>query len=133
MSRQRVLVVDAEEEYLVLLQEILRHLGHDADGVASAHQALQRIAECNYDLIIADTSLPGASVAYFHQQLGALRPELARRMLFISGRLVSAEIMTFLARACYPLVKKPFSVADIEMGIQQALEGHKNPCPIADH
>jgi CheY-like chemotaxis protein len=128
-----VLVVDAEDEYLVLLQEILRHLGHDADGVTSAHQALQRISECHYDLIIVDTYLSGASVAYFHQQLGALQPELARRLIFVSGRLVSAEIMTFLARACCPLVKKPFSVADIETGIQQALEGSRNPSPIADH
>ena len=32
VGRRRVLVVDADEENLALLQEVVHHLGHDADG-----------------------------------------------------------------------------------------------------
>ncbi len=131
LGRRRVLVVDAEEENLVLLQEVVHHLGHDADGSSSAQDALQKIADRDYDLIITDMHLPGMDGLYFYQQLGDLRPELAQRMIFISGKLLSAEIVTFLGRVGCPLIKKPFSVADIEMGMRRALEVSTNAIP--DH
>jgi CheY-like chemotaxis protein len=120
-GRQRVLVVDAEEENLALLQEVLHHLGHDAERGSSAQEALQKIADRDYDLIITDMHLPGMDGLYFYQQLRELRPELARRVIFISGRLLSDEIGAFSGRVGCPLIKKPFSVADIEMGMRRVL------------
>ena len=87
VGRRRVLVVDADEENLALLQEVVHHLGHDADGSSSAQQALQKIADRDYDLIITDMHLPGMDGLYLYQRLRDLRPELAQRVIFISGRL----------------------------------------------
>jgi CheY-like chemotaxis protein len=120
-ERQRVLVVDAEEENLVLLQEVLHHLGHEAERGSSAQEALQKIADRNYDLIITDMHLPGMDGLCFYQQVKELRPELAQRVIFISGGLLSDEIGAFSGRVGCPLIKKPFSVADIEMGMRQVL------------
>ena len=100
-------------------------------GVSSAQEALQKIADRDYDLIITDMHLPGMDGLYFYQQLRELRPELAQRVIFISGRLLSDEIGAFLGRVGCPLIKKPFSVADIEMGMRQALEVSTNAVP--DH
>jgi CheY-like chemotaxis protein len=121
VGRRRVLVVDADEENLALLQEVVHHLGHDADGGSSAQQALQKIADRDYDLIITDMHLPGMDGLYLYQRLRELRPELALRVIFISGRLLSDEGGAFLERVGCPLIRKPFSVADIEMGMRQAL------------
>ena len=107
---------------LALLQEVVHHLGHDADGSSSAQQALQKIADRDYDLIITDMHLPGMDGLYLYQRLRELRPELAQRVIFISGRLLSDEVGAFLGRVGCPLIRKPFSVADIEMGMRQALE-----------
>jgi two-component system NtrC family sensor kinase len=56
-----------------------------------------------------------------YQRLRELRPELADRVIFISGRLLSDEIDTFCNRVGCPLIKKPFSVVDIDMAMRQAL------------
>jgi two-component system NtrC family sensor kinase len=122
VRRQRVLVVDANETNLALLQEIVRHLGHDADGSSSAQQALEKIANRDYDLIVTDMHLPGLDGLYLHQRLMELRPWLAQRMIFISGISLSNEVDVFLGRVGCPLIRKPFSVADIELGMRQALE-----------
>jgi two-component system, NtrC family, sensor kinase len=122
VRRQRVLVVDANETNLALLQEIVRHLGHEADGSSSAQQALEKIANRDYDLLVTDMHLPGPDGLYLHQRLMELRPWLAQRMIFISGRSLSDEADEFLGRVGCPLIRKPFSVADIELGMQQALE-----------
>jgi two-component system, cell cycle sensor histidine kinase and response regulator CckA len=121
VGRRRVLVVDADETSLALLQEVVRHLGHDADEGSSAQQALQKIADRDYDLIITDMHLPGMDGLYLYQRLRELRPELAQRVIFISGRLLSDEVGVLLDQVGCPLIRKPFSVADIEMGMRQAL------------
>jgi CheY-like chemotaxis protein len=131
MQRQRVLVVDANETNLALVQEIVRHLGHEADGISSAQQALEKIASCDYDLIVTDMHLPGLDGLYLHQRLMERKPWLAQRMIFISGISLSHEVDAFLGQVGCPLIRKPFSVADIELGIRQALEVRANIVP--DH
>jgi two-component system, cell cycle sensor histidine kinase and response regulator CckA len=121
MGRRRVLVVDADEKNLALLQEVAHHLGHDVDGSSSALQALQKIANRDYDLIITDMHLPGMDGLYLYQRLKVLRPGLAQRVIFISGRILKEEVGIFFERVGCPLIRKPFSVADIEMGMRQAL------------
>jgi CheY-like chemotaxis protein len=122
VGHRRILVVDADEGNLTLLQEVVHHLGHDADGSPSAQQALQKLANRDYDLIITDMHLPGMDGLYLYRRLKELRPELAQRVIFISGRLLSDEVGAFLDRVGCPLIKKPFSVADVEMGMRRALE-----------
>jgi CheY-like chemotaxis protein len=121
LRRRRVLVVDAVAENRILLQEVVRHLGHGADAGSSAQEALQKIAERHYDLVITDMHLPGMDGLALYQRLREQRPELADRVIFISGRLLSDEIDTFCNRVGCPLIKKPFSVVDIDMAMRQAL------------
>lgn len=122
-GRRRVLVVDADEKNLALLQEIVRHLGHDPEVGSSAQQALEKIADNNYDLIIIDMHLPSVDGIHLYQRLRTLRPGLAQRVIFISGGVISDEVCVFLERAGCHLVRKPFSVADIEAGMRQAFGG----------
>jgi DNA-binding NtrC family response regulator len=123
VRRTRILVIDADEKNLALLQEIVHHLGHDPEGATSAQQALQKIAASDYGLIITDMYLPDTDGLHLYQQLGTLQPGLAQRMIFIAGGATSDEMSIFLERiGCY-LVRKPFSVADIEAGMRHVLGG----------
>jgi hypothetical protein len=42
-------------------------------------------------------------------------------VIFISGRVLKEEVGTFFDQVGCPLIRKPFSVADIEIGMRQAL------------
>jgi two-component system, cell cycle sensor histidine kinase and response regulator CckA len=84
---------------------------------------LQNIAERDYDLIIADIHLPEMDGLDLYQRLRAPRPGLAQRMIFVSSGALSDEVDAFLERVGCPLIRKPFSVADIATGMRQALGG----------
>jgi CheY-like chemotaxis protein/nitrogen-specific signal transduction histidine kinase len=123
VGRTRVLVIDADEKSLALLQEIIRHLGHDSEGTTSVQQALQKVAANDYGLIISDMHLPGMDGLHLYQQLKTLQSGLARRAIFITGGATSDELSIFLERVGCCLVRKPFSVADIEAGMRHVLGG----------
>ena len=57
----RVLLVEDHEELQRLLAEVIRELGHEAEGVNSSREAQRRLATGSYDLVIADICLPDDS------------------------------------------------------------------------
>jgi DNA-binding response OmpR family regulator len=65
--------------------------------------------------------LPSLDGVHLYQRLRLLRPELAQRVIFISSGILSDEVSIFLERVGCPLIRKPFSVADIEASIRQVL------------
>jgi CheY-like chemotaxis protein len=69
----RVLLVEDHEELQRLLAEVIRELGHEAEGVNSSREAQLRLATGSYDLVIADICLPadsGYKVAELAEALG---------------------------------------------------------------
>jgi DNA-binding response OmpR family regulator len=121
---KRVLVVDDDETSLSLLQDIVCHLGHEVDGVFSAQEAVERIAQREYDVLIADITLSHADDAHLYQQVQTLRPELAQRTIFTSAELVRDDTLVFLEQTAQPCVRKPFSIDEIEASIRQTLSPH---------
>lgn len=59
MSKGRLLVADDEETFLISTAELFRHQGYEVDAVADADQALEKIEEDGYDVLIADIRMPG--------------------------------------------------------------------------
>jgi two-component system, NtrC family, sensor kinase len=118
---RRVLVVDDDEKSLSLLQDIVRHLGHEVEGVFSAQEALERIATHKYDLLIADITMSHADDAHLYQQVQTLRPELAQRTIFTSAELIRDDALAFLEQTSHRFVPKPFSIAELEGSIRQTL------------
>jgi DNA-binding response OmpR family regulator len=123
VRRERILVVDADEKDLALLQEIVHHLGYTPEGATSSQQALTKIAAHDYGLIITNMCLPSMDGLHLYQQLRTLQPGLAQRVIFISGGATGDEVSVFLERVGCHLVRKPFSVADIEAAMRHILGG----------
>ena len=65
--------------------------------------------------------LPHVDELHLYQRVRLLRPKLAQRVIFISDGILSDEVSVFLDRVGCPLIRKPFSVADIEASIRQVL------------
>jgi hypothetical protein len=118
-DKARVLVIDADEENLALLQEIVNHLGHEVEGVFSVEEALGRIIEQEFDVLIADVGMPDTAGRPLNQQIRALRPELAEHTIFTSGDSISDDYLSYLEQQGCPVVRKPFSIPDIEARIRQ--------------
>jgi CheY-like chemotaxis protein len=105
--RGTVLVVDDEASVGDVLRRVLR--GHDVTAVTSAAEALARLdAGERYDVILSDLMMPAMSGMELHAEVSRRSPEVAARMVFISGGAFTPTAHAFLDRVVNERVEKPF-------------------------
>lgn len=119
---KRVLVIDSDEKNLALLQDVVRHLGHQVEGVYSPQELLERIVRESYDLLIIRIDLPGIDGPALYRRVHLIRPGLAQHAIFLADDMLSDEHSRFLEQLSCPLLRKPFSIADIEATMRRALQ-----------
>jgi signal transduction histidine kinase/ActR/RegA family two-component response regulator len=109
-GRSRVLVVDDEP---LVRTVVSRTLGreHEIVTAASAREALERLARGEgFDLVLSDLQMPGQTGMDLHAELTRVAPELARRMIFLSGGAYTEEARAFLEREGVECLEKPFDL-----------------------
>jgi two-component system NtrC family sensor kinase len=117
-----VLVVDDEQSIRRLLTGILEMDGHRVDTAANGEEALDRIAQQRYDLIITDIKMPDLDGPSLYRRLVKLDPVLAAHTIFITGDTVSPDTRRFLEDVTNPCLAKPFRVREVRETIAAVLE-----------
>ncbi len=117
----RVLVVDDEEPVANLLARLLRDLGHQPTVVNGGTEALERIAREQFDLILSDVKMPGMSGFELHQTIKQTNPELAARLVFVTGDMLSAATQARIAQSGNPYIAKPFAIERLETLVRALL------------
>jgi two-component system NtrC family sensor kinase len=105
----RVLVVDDEEPIRMALERFLTTAGHQVVTVSSGSEAIWR-AEGDevFDAVLLDMRMPDVSGQQIFQRWSADRPDLAARVVFLTGDIVSADLQAFLVSTGRPYLPKPF-------------------------
>ncbi|MDQ3364703.1 MAG: PAS domain S-box protein [Myxococcota bacterium] len=117
----RILVVDDEALVGISVKRILR--AHDVHMLNSAKEALARcVAGEAYDLILCDLMMPDMTGMELHGELLRACPELAGRMIFMTGGAFTPEAREFLS-ATEDHVEKPFDSAGLRALVQRRLAG----------
>ncbi|MBC7225526.1 MAG: response regulator, partial [Anaerolineae bacterium] len=111
--RGRILVVDDEPGVCELIRRALAARGHTVDIAETVDQALAQLEPGKYQAIVCDIRMPGQGGIVLHTHLAEVAPDLARRVLFMTGSLLDAEIGAFLARSGCPQLRKPFELPDL--------------------
>jgi two-component system, NtrC family, sensor kinase len=122
VSTRHVLVVDDEEGLGQLLGRLLRDLGYQASVVHSGKAALELLNQHHFDLILSDIKMPGISGFDLHDQLREMRPELAQRMVFVSGDTLSPATQNRIAQSGNLLIAKPFAIDSIAETLTRLLD-----------
>ncbi len=122
MSPRRVLVVDDEPGIREVLQELLTASGYTVDTAADGCQAMKRIENNHFDLLISDICMPEMDGPELHRRIRDKDESLARRMIFLTGDTVSPKSRTFLEATGNRWLSKPFNIADVENAVQTLLE-----------
>jgi two-component system NtrC family sensor kinase len=117
----RVLVVDDEEPVANLLARLLRQLGHEPEVVNSGAEALERIQHDSFDLVLSDVKMPGMSGFELHQTIKQINPELASRLVFVTGDMLSAATQARIAQSGNPYIAKPFAIERLEALVRALL------------
>ena len=109
-DRLRVLVLEDEDVVGKLLQEVLRGaFGCSVDLAVNGTEALRCVVENRYALVVSDIRMPEMNGMEFYLHLRELRPELAKRLVFVTGHAGDKAMEEELAHWSVPVVAKPFT------------------------
>jgi two-component system NtrC family sensor kinase len=117
----RVLVVDDEESIRLLLRDILEMDGHRVELAGSGIEAWQHLDAGDLDIIVTDMKMPGMDGATFYKELRRRDPDLARRLIFITGDTVSSDTRSFLQQVQNPVLSKPFKIGPLRDAMEEVM------------
>jgi signal transduction histidine kinase/CheY-like chemotaxis protein len=118
-----ILIIDDESAILELLTEILRRHHHTVTATEDGSRALEFISAKPFDCIICDVKMPAMSGQEFTRQIQEINPEMAERLIFITGDFMSDSTKSFLKQSGIPYIKKPFIAAEICNLVNQIIAG----------
>jgi PAS domain S-box-containing protein len=118
---RRILVVDDEPEVARLVADVLEREGQHVEMAADGRAALEKLRRDDFDLIVSDIKMPELDGPGLYREVARLRPELARRMVFLTGDTLGPEPQRFLKDAGALWVNKPFSPDEVRQVVGRAL------------
>jgi len=121
VSAGRILVVDDEPQIRRVLRTALSAQGYEVSDARSGEEAVKKLGDEKFDLILLDVNLPGMSGleacrAIRHETLG---PEIPIIMLTV--RNAEKDIVEALDAGADDYVVKPFSTPELLARIRAAL------------
>ncbi len=119
----RILVIDDDPGVREYVEAAVSHWGYVVSAVATAEQALDRLAETPPDLILLDLLLPGMNgveaLHRFKQRLPAVP------VVMISGHGPAHEIAECMRGGASDFLRKPVEPDHLRLALQSALEGRE--------
>jgi CheY-like chemotaxis protein len=118
---KNILIVDDEKDILYVLEEGLRSENIMVYPARNGHDALRKMEKRGFDLILADIKMPKMDGREFYRRVREMSPELARRIIFITGDVLSPETRRFIDETGNPSVMKPFSLERVREVVHETL------------
>jgi len=117
----RILVVDDDSIIQQFLTKVLGEEGYEVETTENGEDALERIGSEDYDVILLDVKLPGMSGIELYKYIQKAVKSKARRVIFITGDVMSKDAVSFLSRSRAPFIIKPFDAEQIKRAVDRIL------------
>jgi two-component system NtrC family sensor kinase len=108
-----VLVVEDEAALGAAVAESLQDDGFVVERASDGLEALERVRQRHYDLIICDLKMPRLDGTQFYRELEASAPDLTRRIMFVTGDVAGTDAERFLEEVGCRWLAKPFRLKDL--------------------
>lgn len=117
-----ILVIEDEKAVMSYIRTALERHGYKVLSIETGVEALERLKSDRFLGVISDMRTPGGvDGADVHTWIAKNRPELATRMLFITGDTVNEETAATLRRTGVPYIEKPFRVQQLIAAIEKIM------------
>ena len=117
-----VLLIEDEPAVMALVRAVLEGYGYAVVATESGADALRLLQGGNFHGVVSDMRTPGGvDGAQVYAWISTHKPELARRLVFITGDIANEETAATLRRTGAPCVEKPFRVHDFITVIEQTM------------
>jgi DNA-binding NtrC family response regulator len=120
MDHEKILVVEDDASMGFFLSEAMQKQGYQVDVVASGEEALERIAQGRFNLVILDLKLPSMDGMEVLANIKMTNPELVVIMITAHG---SKDIaIEAIRKGAYDYFTKPFDINEMRVVVKRALE-----------
>jgi len=119
MDRLRVLLVDDEEELVSTLTERLMLREIDAEGVFTGADALSRIQDTEFDVVVVDVMMPGMGGLEVMRAIKALRPKV--QVILLTGRGSEKESAIGIKEGAFDYLVKPVNIESLITKMREAV------------
>ncbi len=119
-DRPRILLIDDEPDSCKALSILLGKAGYLVDFFHSGEEALQRIQQQQYDLIISDLLLPGVSGIDILKQVKEKSPNTS--VILITGNASAETAVEAMKEGALDYITKPFNIERLKLQVAKALE-----------
>ena len=120
-AKPRLLIVDDEPEVRGVLHDLLCDT-YDCAEAPSAEEALARLRDAGFDLVISDITMSGMSGLEMIPHVKAVSPDTV--IVMISGMQTIESAINALRLGAFDYLMKPFDLRQAEAAVARALEYH---------
>jgi DNA-binding response OmpR family regulator len=121
-KKPRILVIEDEPSVAAFMRTALERRGYEVTPSPSAAEGLRLLATHEFRGVVSDFRTPGGiNGADLHDWVRRHRPELASRIVFITGDTASAETLALLQQDGTPCVEKPFRVHELLAAVEKTI------------
>jgi len=120
MNKHRILIVDDEESMREFLSIMLHREGYQVEAAADGLQAVARLKEQSFDLVITDMKMPRMGG---FELLAHIRERFAETVvIMITAFSTTEEAVEAMKQGAYDYIIKPFKNDEIRLIVKNALE-----------
>ena len=122
LAYARVLLIEDEPAVMEFVRSALERNGYSVACTESGAEALHLLEAGDFNGVVSDMRTPGGvDGAQVYAWIAANRPELATRLVFITGDIANEETAATLRRTGAPCVEKPFRVHDFITVVEKTM------------
>lgn len=122
-AKHSVLLVEDEENLHDALRLNLELEGYEITSAYDGHEALKKIEEEYFDLIIMDVMLPGVDGISVTENIRLQNNEVP--ILILSAKNTSADRVAGLKKGADDYLTKPFNLEELLLRVQKLIEKNK--------
>jgi CheY-like chemotaxis protein len=117
-----VLLIEDEPAVMALVCAVLEGHGYTVVPTESGADALRLLAARDFHGVVSDMRTPGGvDGAQVFAWIASNRPQLATRLVFITGDMANEETAETLRKTGAPCVEKPFRVQEFISVVEQTM------------
>jgi len=116
----KILVAEDEEITLKHLINALAKAGYSATGTNNGHDALERIENDHFDLLIADIKMPGLTGIDLLEKIR--EKQIDSEVIIITGFGSISSVVEAMKKGAYDYVTKPFNLDELLLKVRKIRE-----------
>jgi DNA-binding response OmpR family regulator len=119
MDEKKILVVDDDPQIITLLTDFLEDEGYSIDSSPDAEDALKKVENGHYDLVISDVRMPGMDGFELLKEIKASFGKM--KVIMMTGYTDDYDISDVLLLGADDYITKPFDIDRVLLSVKNLL------------